>query len=146
MKIKEILENYNSLKASITIAESEIEDLKNEILDIKSTNIDGMPKSKGEVISKIENFVADKEEKIIRKQSYINSTKYKIGIVESLVKTLKRYNQSVIEWRFFDMMSIEEIATKKERSYEAIKKTIKISISIMQREYNQIRKVPKKYP
>ena len=33
MKVQEVLENYNSLKASITITEGEIQELENEILN-----------------------------------------------------------------------------------------------------------------
>ena len=33
MKVQEVLENYNSLKASITIVEGEIQELENEILE-----------------------------------------------------------------------------------------------------------------
>ena len=137
MKIQEILENYNALKASITIAEGEIQELKNEVLDVKSAKIDGMPKAKGFTGSNIEAYIAEKEEKIEKKQRYIDTTKNKIKIVEDLVKTLKRYNQDVIEMKYYNMMSIEEIAVKKDRGYGAIQKTIDRSIKIMQKEYNK---------
>lgn len=137
MKVQEVLENYNSLKASITITEGEIQDLENEILDCKSSNLDGMPKAKGFVSSNIETYVAEKQEKIDQKQRYINRTETKIKIVEALVKTLKKYNQDVIEMRYYQRISIEEIATKKGREYGAIQKTIDRSIRIMQKEYNK---------
>lgn len=41
--------------------------------------------------------------------------KNKIKIVEDLVKTLKKYNQDIIDMRFYQKISIEEIATKKEQ-------------------------------
>ena len=137
MKIQEVLENYNSLKASITIVEGEIQELENEVLDAKSANLDGMPKPKGFVGSNIETYIAEKEEKINKKQRYIDRTKNKIKVVEDLVKTLKKYNQDIIEMRYYQMMSIEEIATKKDRGYGAIQKTIDRSIKIMQKEYNK---------
>lgn len=137
MKIQEVLENYNSLKASITIAEGEIQELKNEVKDIKTSQPDGMPKAKGFTESSIENAIVEKEEKIVRKQRYINSMNYKIGIVDSLVKTLKKHNQEIIEMKYFQMMSIEEIATKKERSYRTLQKTITKSIKFMQKEYEK---------
>ena len=126
MKVQEVLENYNSLKASITIVEGEIQELENEVLDAKSANLDGMPKPKGFVGSNIESYIAEKQEKIDKKKRYIERTKTKIKIVEDLVKTLKKYNQG-----------IEEIATKKDRMYGSIQKTIDRSIKIMQREYNK---------
>ena len=52
-------------------------------------------------------------------------------------KTLKKYNQDIIEMKYYQMMSIEEIATKKDRGYGAIQKTIDRSIKIMQKEYNK---------
>lgn len=137
MKVQEVLENYNSLKASITIVEGEIQELENEILDCKSSNLDGMPKAKGFTSSNIENFVAEKQEKIEKKKRYIKRTEIKLKIVEDLVKTLKKYNQDIIEMKYYQMMSIEEIATKKDRGYGAIQKTIDRSIKIMQREFNK---------
>lgn len=137
MKVQEVLENYNSLKASITITEGEIQELENEILDCKSLNLDGMPKPKGFVTSNIEAYVAEKQEKIEQKQRYIDRTKTKIKIVEDLVKTLKKYNQDIIDMRYYQMLSIEEIAVKKDRGYGAIQKTIDRSIRFMQKEYNK---------
>lgn len=137
MKVQEVLENYNSLKASITITEGEIQELENEILDCKSSNLDGMPKPKGFVTSNIEAYVAEKQEKIEQKQRYIDRTKTKIKIVEDLVKTLKKYNQDIIDMRYYQMLSIEEIAVKKDRGYGAIQKTIDKSIRFMQKEYNK---------
>ena len=137
MRVQEVLENYNSLKASITITEGEIQELENEILDCKSSNLDGMPKPKGFVTSNIEAYVAEKQEKIEQKQRYIDRTKTKIKIVEDLVKTLKKYNQDIIDMRYYQMLSIEEIAVKKDRGYGAIQKTIDRSIRFMQKEYNK---------
>ena len=137
MKVQEVLENYNSLKVGITIAEGEIQELENEIIDAKGSKIDGMPKAKGFTSSNIETFVVEKEDKINKKKRFIETTKTKIKIVEDLVKTLKRYNQDIIEMRFYQMMSIEEIATKKDRGYGAIQKTIDRSIRFMQKEYSK---------
>ena len=137
MKVQEVLENYNSLKASITIVESEIQELENDVLDCKSSNLDGMPKPKGFTSSSIENYIAEKQDKIDKKKRYIEKTKIKIKIIEDLVKTLKKYNQDIIDMRYYQMMSIEEIATKKDRGYGAIQKTIDRSIKIMQNEYNK---------
>ena len=39
--------------------------------------------------------------------------------------------------KYYQMMSIEELATKKDRMYGSIQKTIDRSIKIMQREYNK---------
>ena len=141
MKVQEVLENYNSLKASITITEGEIQELENETLDCKIANLDGMPKPKGFVGSNIETYIAEKQEKIENKKRYIEKTKTKLKIVEDLVKTLKKYNQDVIKARFYDMEVIEEIAVKMNKTYGGITKTIKNSISKMQREYNKNKKV-----
>lgn len=137
MKVQDVLENYNSLRASISIVEGEIQELENEILDCKSSKLDGMPKPKGFASSNIENYIAEKQEKIEQKQRYIERIKTKLKIVEDLVKTLKKYNQDIIKDRFYDMQSIEEIAVKKDRGYGAIQKTIDRSIGIMQKEYNK---------
>lgn len=141
MNVQEVLENYNSLKASIKIAKSEIRKLENEILECKSANLDGLPKPQGFASSSIENFVVDKQEKIEEKKRYIDETAENIEIIDALVKTLKRYNQEVIDMRYYKKMSIEEIAKIKNKTYDAIKITIKNSIEKMQREYNKNAKI-----
>lgn len=141
MNVQEVLENYNTYKARISITEVEIQELENEVIDIKSANLDGMPKSKGYVESSIENQVIEREDKISDKKRYIKNLELKIKVVEDLVKTLKKYNQDVIKSRFYDMESIEEIAVKKNKTYGAITKTIEKSIFKMQREYNKSKKL-----
>lgn len=141
MNVQEVLENYNTYKARISITEAEIQELENEIIDIKSANLDGMPKAKGYIESSIENQVIEREDKISDKKRYIKKLELKIKVVEDLVKTLKKYNQDVIKSRFYDMESIEEIAVKKNKTYGAITKTIEKSIFKMQREYNKSKKL-----
>ena len=62
-------------------------------------------------------------------------------MVENLVKILKKYNQDVIEMRYYQKMSIEEIAVNKNKTYDAITKAIKNSVAKMQREYNKNKKL-----
>lgn len=141
MNIQEVLENYNTYKFKISMVEAEIQDLNDEIVDIKSANLDGMPKAKGYVQSSIENQIIEKQEKIEQRERFIKRLKQKLKIVEDLVKTLKKYNQDIIDMRFYQKISIEEIATKKDRGYVAIHKTIEKSIKEMQHEYNKSKKV-----
>lgn len=140
MNVQEVLENYNTYKARISIMEAEIQELENEIIDIKSSSLDGMPKAKGYVQSNIENQVIEREDRISEKKRNIKNLQLKIKVVEDLVKTLKKYNQDIIELRFYSMNSIEEIAVKMNKTYGGITKTIKNSISKMQREYNKNKK------
>lgn len=141
MNIQEILENYNTYKFRISIAEAEIQELEDEIIDIKSAKLDGMPKAKGYVQSNIEAEIIEKHNKIEEKERTIKKIKLKLKIVEDLVKTLKKYNQDVIEMRYYQKMSIEEISAKKDKEYGAIQKTIERSIAKMQREYNKYYKM-----
>lgn len=141
MKVQEVLENYNLYKARISMAEAEINDIKNEITDIRSANLDGMPKAKGYVESNIEKQIVEREEKIEEKERYIRELKSKLKVVEDLVKILKKYNQDIIEMRYYSMMSIEEIATRKDKTYGAVKKALDRSIGKMQREYNRNKRV-----
>ena len=106
MNVQEVLENYNTYKARISITEAEIQELENEIIDIKSANLDGMPKAKGYVESSIENQVIEREDKISEKKRNIRNLQLKIKVVEDLVKTLKKYNKDIIELRFYSMISI----------------------------------------
>ena len=141
MNVQEVLENYNTYKARISIMEAEIQELENQIIDIIISSLDGMPKAKGYVQSNIENQVIEREDKISEKKRNIKKLQLKIKVVEDLVKTLKKYNQDIIELRFYSMNSIEEIAVKMNKTYGGITKTIKNSISKMQREYNKNKKV-----
>lgn len=141
MKIQEALESYNVYKARISMVEAEIKELEDEIVEVKSANLDGMPKAKGFVESSLENQVVEKEEKIEKKKKYKEKLEQIIKITEDLVKTLKKYNQDIIEMRFYAMMSIEEIAVKKDKTYGAVKKAIDRSIRILQREYDRNKKL-----
>lgn len=141
MNIQEVLENYNTYKFKISMVEAEIQDLNDKIVDIKSANLDGMPKAKGYVQSSIENQIIEKQEKIEQRERFIKRLKQKLKIVEDLVKTLKKYNQDVIDMRYYQKISIEEIAVKKSKTYGAITTTLKNSITKMQREYNKNKKL-----
>lgn len=141
INVQEVLENYNTYKFRISAAEAEIQQLNDEIVDIRSANLDGMPKAKGYVQSNIEAQIIEKQEKIEQRERFIKKLKIKLKIVEDLVKTQKKYNQDVIKARFYDMESIEQIAVNKNKTYGAITTTIKNSIAKMQREYNKNKKL-----
>lgn len=141
MNVQEVLENYNVYKLRISITSSEIQEIQAEIYDLKSENMDGLSKAKGYTKSQLEEAIINAQEKIEEKQRYKDELQNKIKIVEDLVKTLKKYNQDIIDMRFYQKISIEEIATKKDRGYVAIHKTIEKSIKEMQHEYNKSKKV-----
>ena len=138
MNIEEVLSNYNTYKLKISIKEKEINELKNELYNVKSAILDGMPKPKGYTTSALEDKVIQIEEKIQEKENYISNIKSEIKVVDDLIKVLKKYNQDIIKSKYFLMMSIEEIATNRGRTYWSIQKTIKNSISKMQKKYNEI--------
>ena len=141
MNVQEVLENYNVYKLRISITSREIQEIQAEIYDLKSANMDVLPKAKGYTKSQLEEAIINAQEKIEEKQRYKDELQNKIKIVEDLVKTLKKYNQDIIDMRFYQKISIEEIATKKDRGYVAIHKTIEKSIKEMQHEYNKSKKV-----
>ncbi len=141
INFQEVLENYNTYKFKISAMEAEIEELNDEIIDIRGTNLDGLPKPTGYIQSNLEIQVIEKQDKIQKREKFVKKLKIKLKIIEDLVKTLKKYNQDVIKLRFYDMESIEEIAVKKNKTYGAITITIKNSIAKMQREYNKNKKL-----
>ena len=141
MNIQEVLENYNTYKFRISVAEAKIQEIEDEIVDIKSAKMDGMPRAKGYVESNVEAAIIEKHNKIEEKEREIKKIKLELKVVEDLVRTLKKYNQDVIEMRYYQKMSIEEIAAKKDKEYGAIQKTIERSIAKMQREYNKYYKM-----
>ena len=108
MNVQEVLENYNVYKLRISIIEKEIQELKSEMYDLKSSKLDGMPKAKGYTMSKLEEDIVNCDEKINKKQRYIDDLKSDLKILEDLEKTLKKYNQDIIDMRFYQKISIEK--------------------------------------
>ena len=141
MNVQEVLENYNVYKLRISIIEKEIQELKSEMYDLKSSKLDGMPKAKGYTMSKLEENIVNCDEKINKKQRYIDDLKSDLKIVEDLVKTIKKNNQNINNMRFYQNISIDERAVKKDRGYGAIQKTIDRSIKKMQKEYEKNKKL-----
>lgn len=137
MNIKEALKSYNSLEVNISIAEEEIEELQSQIYNLQSTKLDGMPKPQGYSKSQLEELICNVQEQISQKQKYINKLKNKIKVIQDLVKTLKKYNQDIISMRYFQNMSIKDIAEAKNKEYRSIQKTIFISIKQMQKKYQK---------
>lgn len=141
MNIQEVLENYNSIKAKICVLQKDIDRINDEVAEIQGVQLDGMPKAKGFVESGLEKQVCAKLQRVEEKEKNIKDLKFQIEIIENLIRTLKKINQDIIKMRYFEKMSIEQIATQKEREYRTIAKIIQKSIEKMQREYNKMEKI-----
>ena len=89
MNIQEVLENYNTYKFRISVAEAKIQEIEDEIVDIKSAKMDGMPRAKGYVESNVEAAIIEKHNKIEEKEREIKKIKLELKVVEDLVRTLK---------------------------------------------------------
>jgi len=137
VEVKEVLDNYNNYIARIAIFKKQIYELEERSYSLQSANLDGMPKPKGYTTSRLEEKVVNIQDKIDKKNNDIKELEIKLNVVRTLIKTLRRYNQELIEWRYIDRMTIEEIANKKDRPYDSIQKTITISIGKMQKEYDR---------
>ena len=137
MEVKEVLDNYNNYIARIAILKKQIYELEERRYSLQSANLDGMPKPKGYTTSRLEEKVVNIQDKIDKKNNDIKELEINLNVVKTLIKTLRRYNQELIEWRYIDRMTIEEIANKKDRPYDSIQKTITISIGKMQKEYDR---------
>ena len=137
MNVQEVLEDYNSMVARISILNADIEKINNEISDIQGASLDGLPKGKGFVESSLEKQIIKKQEKIENKEKLIKELKQKLDIVDKLIKTLKKTNQDIIKMRYIDKMNIAEIAKQKGREYITIQRIIIKSIRKMQQQCNQ---------
>jgi len=137
VEVKEVLDNYNNYIARIAILKKQIYELEERRYSLQSANLDGMPKPKGYTTSRLEEKVVNIQDKIDKKNNDIKELEINLNVVKTLIKTLRRYNQELIEWRYIDRMTIEEIANKKDRPYDSIQKTITISIGKMQKEYDR---------
>lgn len=138
MNIEELLENYNMNKVNIEIAKKSIEDLEDDLVSIRTSKIDGMPKAKGFSTSNIEMQIINIEEKKNKIKKYKKKLEYEISIVDNLLNILKKRYRDIIEMRFFERKDIEEISVIKNRNRDTINKNISKSISILQNEYNKI--------
>ena len=99
MNVQEVLENYNVYKLRISITSSEIQEIQAEIYDLKSANMDGLPKAKGYTKSQLEEAIINAQEKIEEKQRYKDELQNKIKIVDlqgnSTVLELLHKNNSI---------------------------------------------------
>ena len=137
MNIQEALNNYNSMKAKISILQAKIEKINNEIIDIQGVKYDGLPKKVGYVESSLEYQIINKQKRVENKEKEIKELKNEIDIIEKLVKTLKKNYQDIIEMRYYMNMTIEQIANQKDKTYNTIAKIIQKSITKMQNEYDK---------
>ena len=77
INVQEVLENYNTYKFKISAMEAEIEELYDEIIDIRGANLDGLPKPTGYVQSNLEIQVIEKQTKIQQREKFVKKLKNK---------------------------------------------------------------------
>ena len=137
MNVQEVLENYNTYKARISIMEAEIQELENEIIDIKSSSLDGMPKATGFTESSLENQIIEKLTKMEELETEKQQLNLEISIIDKLILTLKKNTQDIVNMRYKEKVTIEYIADKKGRTYRAITSILGKAIADMQEAYNK---------
>ena len=71
MNIQEVLENYNVYKLRISITSSEIQEIQADIYDLKSANMDGLPKAKGYTKSQLEEAIINAITRVAKKHDVI---------------------------------------------------------------------------
>ena len=137
MDIKEALENYNNYNVKIAIIENDIFKLNEEVIECRSSNLDGMPKPKGYVESSFENQIVRKLDKIKELEKEKQELKLEISIIDKLITTLKKNTQEIIRMRYIEKSTIEYIADKKDRTYRAISSILSKALQEMQLQYEK---------
>lgn len=138
MIIKEELQKYNLYFAKISKVEMEIHALENDMINLKSPTIDGLPRATGFSQSTLEGKIVKNLERIADKKFKIQEIKDKIDLINKLIKTLKDYQQQVIRARYIDNIDINYIAEKEHKEYRTIQANIDSAINEMQKNYDKI--------
>lgn len=138
MIIKEELQKYNLYFAKISKVEMEIHALENDMINLKSPMIDGLPRATGFSQSTLEGKIVKNLERIADKKFKIQEIKDKIDLINKLIKTLKDYQQQIIRARFIDNIDMNIIADREHKEYRTIQANIDSAINEMQKNYDKI--------
>lgn len=139
MNIREEIKKYNYYLAKIERLTMEIHELENQIINLKSPTIDGMPRAKGFSESKIEEKLIQNDEKITQKKQEIQRIRDILNILDALINTLKKDQRVIIKTRYVENADIQEIADGKYKEYRTIQKTIDVAINNMQESYDSMK-------
>lgn len=135
--IKEMLENYNIYTSEIGVKEHKIKKLELEEISMSGSNfsVNGDIRPQGYMSSNIERKVIDNTDKINKLKAEIEEIKYKIDMIDGLIKTLIPFNQRIIEMRYKAKLSLESIAGDIGRDVPSVSRTINNCILKMEKVY-----------
>lgn len=137
MEIKEALENYNNYSVRIAVIDRKIFKLRQEEATLRSTKLDGMPKSQGFTVSNIENEIIHKLTQIEELETERQQLLLETSIVDKLILILKKNMQDIVNMRYKEKFAIEYIADKKGRTYRAVSSILGKAVKEMQEEYDR---------
>lgn len=134
MDTKKMFEEYWNNKAKIVLCENLIENRKMDMLPSMTQTLSHTPKGKGNE-SGIERSVIDRMEDdlIISYTNTMEKAKASITAVEKLLKVLNPKARGIVEKRYIDQETVEEIAENFDLSASTVNRTIKNTFETLDR-------------
>ena len=134
MDTKKMFEEYWNNKAKIVLCENLIENRKMDMLPSMAQTLSHTPKGKGNE-SGVERSVIDRMEDdlIISYTNTMEKAKASITAVEKLLKVLNPKARGIVEKRYIDQETVEEIAENFDLSVSTVNRTIKNTFETLDR-------------
>ncbi len=134
MDTKKMFEEYWNNKAKIVLCENLIENRKMDMLPSMTQTLSHTPKGKGNE-SGVERSVIDRMEDdlIISYTNTMEKAKASITAVEKLLKVLNPKARGIVEKRYIDQETVEEIAENFDLSVSTVNRTIKNTFETLDR-------------
>ena len=134
MDTKKMFEEYWNIKAKIVLCENLIENRKMDMLLSMTQTLSHTPKGKGNE-SGVERSVIDRMEDdlIISYTNTMEKAKASITAVEKLLKVLNPKARGIVEKRYIDQETVEEIAENFDLSVSTVNRTIKNTFETLDR-------------
>ncbi|WP_172611121.1 sigma factor-like helix-turn-helix DNA-binding protein [Eubacterium limosum] len=129
-----MFEEYWNNKAKIVLCENLIENRKMDMLPSMTQTLSHTPKGKGNE-SGVERSVIDRMEDdlIISYTNTMEKAKASITAVEKLLKVLNPKARGIVEKRYIDQETVEEIAENFDLSVSTVNRTIKNTFETLDR-------------
>lgn len=134
MDTKKMFEEYWNNKAKIVLCENLIENRKMDMLPSMTQTLSHASKGKGNE-SGVERSVIDRMEDdlIISYTNTMEKAKASITAVEKLLKVLNPKARGIVEKRYIDQETVEEIAENFDLSVSTVNRTIKNTFETLDR-------------
>lgn len=147
MRVKKELTNYRSTVSEIIDKEREIEELRDEIIELSGPSYDITgSRAKGYMQSSLENQIIKYEKNVNEKNREIKRLKRKLDAIDSLILTLDAEEKIIIVGFFLEGKTNRKICIEVDEYRGTIKENEKYTIeALKKRKARIIKKMQKRY-